>query len=382
MLMSFLGSLGNLMKGSGLQELFEEVYSPNSVVHIMSGKQYARALRAHILANSALNTLLLEDIHINNHHTTTFQDLYNKAMSRELSLSEIESAMSSDEFSSICTSIEETKTSLRKNSRTSMLWLSYMEYVETAKEFIAAERMSDWDLHLFTCSKMLNLFAATGHSNYAKSVRIYLQEMNKLQESDPVLYQFFQKGHHTVKRSEKNWNAVWSDMGIEQTMMRSIKTRGGLVGRGMTESVRHLWVLSMSTSARVHDTFLELTGTNNISSDQHVELGTSRMKSDYDDCSKFVSWLRPRHPFKIKDRNLHSLSTGIVSITGKDDVSSEKAEEIGKSIQNSFDNTPYSKCSVRRKDTIKPLSTLHSVAKVKNPLCERRSLVCPLSSCG
>ena len=40
-LMSFLGSLVNLMKGSGLEELFEEVYAPNTIPMMMAGKQTA-----------------------------------------------------------------------------------------------------------------------------------------------------------------------------------------------------------------------------------------------------------------------------------------------------------------------------------------------------
>ena len=46
MMMSFLGSVWNLMKGSGLEDLFAEVYAENTVSHIISGKAVSRALRA------------------------------------------------------------------------------------------------------------------------------------------------------------------------------------------------------------------------------------------------------------------------------------------------------------------------------------------------
>ena len=55
-MMSFLGSIGNLMKGSGIEELFGEVYAGNSVIHMMSGKAISRALPAHLLVESALTT--------------------------------------------------------------------------------------------------------------------------------------------------------------------------------------------------------------------------------------------------------------------------------------------------------------------------------------
>ena len=48
------------MKGTGMQELFSEVYAEISVVHMMSGKAFSRALRAHFLTESTLTTLLIE----------------------------------------------------------------------------------------------------------------------------------------------------------------------------------------------------------------------------------------------------------------------------------------------------------------------------------
>ena len=47
--MSYMGSIGNIMTGSGLEELWESVYAKGSVVHMMSGHAYARALRAHFM---------------------------------------------------------------------------------------------------------------------------------------------------------------------------------------------------------------------------------------------------------------------------------------------------------------------------------------------
>ena len=56
--MSFLGCIGHVMSGSGLQELLEVVYSPNTVTHILSGKAVARAVRGHLLIDSALNAMV------------------------------------------------------------------------------------------------------------------------------------------------------------------------------------------------------------------------------------------------------------------------------------------------------------------------------------
>ena len=116
--------------------------------------------------------------------------------------------------------------------------------------------------------------------------------------------------------------------------MRSIKLRGGLTGgRGMTESVCHVWVLRLCHVAMVHDAMLQLTGAAAKSSEQHEEIGKSRTKQDYQDCLKFLNWLTIRHPFLIPDNNLHSLSRGMVSIQEKDDVNCEGPKILGKKFK-------------------------------------------------
>jgi len=58
--MSFLGCIGEIMDGSGIVDIFATVYAPNSIPHMMSGKAYSRALRAHVLLEKALVLIILE----------------------------------------------------------------------------------------------------------------------------------------------------------------------------------------------------------------------------------------------------------------------------------------------------------------------------------
>ena len=108
--------------------------------------------------------------------------------------------------------------------------------------------------------KMLNLFAATGHVHYAKSARMYLQQMLELEANLPWVHtSFAEHGYHTVKRSDRFWAGIWTDLTIEQVMMRSIKSRGGLTrGRGVTESVRTMWVNTAHRCSHVHEAMTEL----------------------------------------------------------------------------------------------------------------------------
>ena len=104
-------------------------------------------------------------------------------------------------------------------------------------------------------------------------------------------------------------------MVIEQTLMRSIKCAGGLTrGRGFRENVRNLWTMSIGFSASVHESMTKLSGVHMGSSDQNIDMGMNRRGKDTDDCEKFFDWIEIRNPFNMTDDNLHSLSTGVVSV--------------------------------------------------------------------
>lgn len=56
---------------------------------------------------------------------------------------------------------------------------------------------------------------------------------------------FCELGCFTVRRFNKFWSSVWSDTTIEQVLMRSMKSSGGLThGRGITQSGLSKWILS------------------------------------------------------------------------------------------------------------------------------------------
>ena len=55
--MSFLGCCDGFIWTSGTP-----VYAPNAVVHVLSGKAIARAVRAHFIVDAAPNALMLTDV--------------------------------------------------------------------------------------------------------------------------------------------------------------------------------------------------------------------------------------------------------------------------------------------------------------------------------
>jgi hypothetical protein len=284
------------------------------------------------------------------------EELYDKVWNLQTNLDEVGDAAI---MMKIYDDIQLVKSSISCESRTSKLWILYSNYIETVRLYIRAERTSDWELHLHATGKMLNLFAATGHIHYAKSCRLYLQTMLELPITHPWLYeQFATRKLFTVRRSQIYWAGLWTDLTIEQVLMRSIKNRGGMTrGRGMTEQTRILWIYSMHQCASVHEAMATTTGAIHKTSEQHTEIGAARSTRDYNDLIKLYNWLCTNTPFKRDQPNLFSLSTGHTS-DGTDSVNCDDAERIGFQIQQGLNHVTMIDAIIKRNQGIQTLQHL------------------------
>ena len=191
-LMSFLGSIGHVMSGSGIDEVLEQVFATNVVPHILSGKAFARAVRGHMLIHSALLRIVLEqviDLQLISHEDLL--TLSNFSDGDEMDLYSCLEAKVNSAFSQWKESFTDYKTA--------QYWIQYMQYIAVVKSYIRAERTGNWPLHLSCVKDMLNLFAATGHIHYTKSARLYLQQMLDLQINHPEVHNsFVESGYHAT----------------------------------------------------------------------------------------------------------------------------------------------------------------------------------------
>ena len=229
--MSFLGSIGHLMAGSGLQDVLESFYASNTVVHMVSGKAIARAIRGHFMVDAVLNALILAssyNVPLPSLEMETEEPmeiagladgkpvldkaalLYDKLMKGMVSAEQV---CQDDVIAKISDALQERKEHL-KSSRTAALWLQYMDMIDILRKYIRAERTGNWELHLQTVSKMLPYLAASGHNNYTKSAWLYLQRMSRLHEDFPEVYHHFQNGLHVIRRSDRYWAGLSSDLVI------------------------------------------------------------------------------------------------------------------------------------------------------------------------
>ena len=140
--------------------------------------------------------------------------------------------------------------------------------------------------------------------------------------------------------------------------MRSVKSQGGLTrGRGFPESVRILWVYSMHKCASIQNDMSDLINLTQIRSEQHVELGKSRIQRDFKDLSAMMSWLSVHNPFDETKNSLRSMSSGATAIDGEG-INCDAAENVAASIQEKMDCLPYAQSSIKRNEQVKTLAFL------------------------
>ena len=139
------------------------------------------------------------------------------------------------------------------------------------------------------------------------------------------------KGFHVIRRSDQYWAGIGCDLAIEQTLMRSLKSSGGLTrGSGMSEHQRALWTMSMPVTSAYNEAMQSFTNRIYTTSEQHKEETKSRIGRDQDDFQKVSDAFQTFPPF-CGPQPQHNIVTGVNAMR---DVNVQDMFALGKSIVN------------------------------------------------
>ena len=217
LLMSYVGSIGSLMAGSGMTEILSEAFA--GVLKMLTGKKYPDNVRA-------LRMLVEEIIR------PLFQT-QNLGCMADL-LQALDDAAS--------------------QSRTAKLWVNCLiKPVFTIMKYIRAEREADWCLHLACVREMMPLFFAASHYNYARYGLYYIRTMAAMPED---VRQHFVNGEHIMHHNPGLFNGIWSDMAIETTFMRYGHGQSGIIGITLRPETLKTWAHSLTHATQSSVTWM------------------------------------------------------------------------------------------------------------------------------
>lgn len=322
---------------------------------MMTGHAYARALRAHLLSSVAIMSNLLETPGcLSNVNLTHIQAVHTDLLSGECATASVENDVCVQQLTQI---MDDLMKESAGQSRTGKLWVEYLKQVSLIRCFIRAERTGDWDLHLHTVSEMIPMFHAAGHLAYAKSARLYLDQMKGLSDimSADQYCDFTEQGYFTIRRTDKFWSGNFSDQTIEQELMRLLKTSGGMArGRGITDSTLNKWVHAMPRCIPICDALECFTAVHSHTSDQHVDLRASSTARDGKHYETFLNWLKVHSPFSYGEHDaLVCVASGVVA--GKC-VNADQAFDIGVKAASVMTGETYADVKLKRKDRVTSIS--------------------------
>ena len=168
------------------------------------------------------------------------------------------------------------------DSRTLKLWKVYLRMTHLFRLFLFAERTGDFDLHIYCMEQYIPLFHSAGHFNYAKTTRLYVQQMKNLKHNIPEdTYDLYaRKGYYTIRRKDIYFAGNSSDLVIEQDLMRLFKSSGGLTrGRGITDNTISWFVDILPRTIPISQFLESFMGIQSGSSEQRKDVSSRHARS-------------------------------------------------------------------------------------------------------
>ena len=341
MVMSYMGSIGYIMSGSGIEQLWEESYAPASVKHMISGHHYSRALRDNYISAAAC-AKHLEDV--TGKGEVSMESI--TAIAENIMNPDI--PMDTETDPDVQHTLSNTESVLAANdadSRTVKLWKQYLQLVVILCLYMYSERSGDLELQKYCIRKMIPIFHATGHFPFAKAARLYLQQLNNLKSKlDPDTYNEFINGLFTVE-------GQFTDQRIEYDLMRLMKSKGGMIrGRSITDSTLAEFVHALPQCIPICQYLEKITGVYTSSSEQHKDLRESSKARDEQDVQKFIRWFQYHSPCDYNNTDgLVSLTTGEVASSK---VNCEQAYSISAAAANAVTGQEFTTISLKRTDRV------------------------------
>lgn len=322
-LMSFMGSIGSLMKGSGLDVLVGAAFG--GLTGIMNGKAWVRAMRAFRMVSVALLEHFLQD------GVKTFDE------------------------------ISEYMEKARQHP-TGRHWVdNFLVPTLLAHQFLRAEREGKWLFQQLCLERMLPYFFSAGHVHYARYISWHLIEMRHLlpqaAKADLIA------GAHVCRHNEGCWNAVSGDQFGEQTAIKIGK--GGLKGMTLSPELVTEWIDAFPISVYLSDTMDHLYSEHSqdtLTQARHKEEGPKRQKLDTDDRGRISTELSNHsHPLIIESEVLYNIVNGQIA---PKEVNVHDALVLGEKMSNSFRNALPSRFHGKISSPVKTMEQLKRGMKV------------------
>jgi len=246
---SYMGAIGKMMCGSGFEDIVVDagLCASGSIDQVMTGRHYNRALRIHQRMLDCLERLLLKSFQETLPANTVTESLHAAAfLANQPTAVNVCMTTDSDSCMDFMKGYDRFKERVRQGEfgKTAQFWLAYCDCVWTLLSFQRAVKENDLELFITSMRKMCALLFSADHLHYARYLPLYYVQLCNLDESHPGAKSLLRDSGFSVARSSVPGCRIAVDQTIEQTVNRSAKTAGGLIGFSRNVGAYYRWCLS------------------------------------------------------------------------------------------------------------------------------------------
>ena len=126
-------------------------------------------------------------------------------------------------------SYEELKANRINESSTALYWFTVIDLQAILFMFVRSVRESNFKLCFETLNHMLPWFFSLDHTNYARWLTVYIEDIRVIEKNSSPLYTEFCDGKFTVNKTCRLFSSMGEDQAHEQHN-KVIKDDGGAVG--------------------------------------------------------------------------------------------------------------------------------------------------------
>ena len=314
----YLGALGRMMVGSGFEEVVIEsgICSSGSMEQVINGKHYNRAVRVHQVMMIAVDQLLLEHfVQCTGFDVSLASEL--QALADSPTSETLLDAAESETCREFIDKFRAFADSARQGAlgSTCQFWIQYQTCVWTLLSFLKAIKENDIPAYMSLLRQMCPLISAADRLHYARYLPMYYTQLSLLMSDCPEAYDLLKANSLTVSRSSVPACCNAIDQTIEQTINRSAKTSGGIIGFSRNVNAYYRWCLTRHKRAQFVEATKQRVGMSYNSAEVNSSCRNAELKHIQKDvrkvCEAFHNFLNPVTCSSSEaDHQLFCLSTG------------------------------------------------------------------------
>ena len=323
LLMSVFSAIGYLYGDAGLKQLLYEsgVYAAGSAEHMLSGKDFDRALHGLRLVDEVLNRRFL--LHFkrwcdDNKHIIPDQiSQLLSHLTEDDSIISVTLQLTNVVIDKLSPLIQLFRDHGRSVSPTFKFWDDFlMKVMLPLKVFLSTTRNGLWHENQKIKAEFLPLLFATNRTNYARYLPVSLLLMNRL---PPEVVSAFEEGSFVAKLSHGRFNAVWMDYTLETTENKALKGTGGIIGLTLKGPALARWFFARPVTAQYSTRFQDgICNAGQKKKDTQAQYhagGTTDQKRWNTDIGKMTQMFEGAYidPFDMTTTHLVNFATGAVA---------------------------------------------------------------------